>query len=253
MRAAIASCALLLLAAAQATGATPEPDGCAAAIQAAETAHRLPPGLLGSIALVESGRADPRTGRVSPWPWAINVAGAGHYPPSKADAIAAVEASRASGVQSIDVGCMQINLLHHPAAFASLDHAFDPQVNATYAARFLLRLFAQHGSWPEAAASYHSQTPEHREKYQRRVMAAWPAASRYGFVLQAAAPAKQQVDPYRNYTPELRAQLAENASDRTMRVAMGLVRPAVRTSRAASVSAISPPRSRVRVAELARD
>lgn len=240
-------CAVMLLAAASARAAGPAPDGCAAAIQAAEAAHRLPPGLLGSIALVESGRPDPRTGRVSAWPWAINVAGAGRYFQTKPDAIAAVEASRVAGVQSIDVGCMQVNLVHHPAAFASLDQAFDPQANAAYAALFLTRLFAQLGSWPAAAAAYHSQTPGVSDDYQRRVMAAWPAAARYGYVLQAAAPAPR-IDPFRNYTPELRARLAENASDRAMRVAMGLVRPA-RMARAEA----GPARSRTRLVSLMRD
>lgn len=30
---------------------------------------------------------------------------------------------RPFGVHSINVGCMQVNLIHHPDAFTSLDHA----------------------------------------------------------------------------------------------------------------------------------
>ena len=41
---------------------------------------------------------------------------------------------RAQGARSIDVGCMQVNLLHHADAFASLEQAFDPVANARYAA-----------------------------------------------------------------------------------------------------------------------
>ena len=44
----------------------------------------------------------------------MNAEGVGTYYPSKAAAIAAVEALQARGVQSADVGCMQVNLLHHP-------------------------------------------------------------------------------------------------------------------------------------------
>ena len=87
---------------------------------------------------------------------------------TKADAVAAVRAMQARGVQSIDVGCGQINLMHHPDAFASLEQAFDPQANAAYAARFLKELFAQTGDWSKAAAMYHSATPELGADYQQK-------------------------------------------------------------------------------------
>ena len=79
---------------------------------------------------------------------------------TKAQAVAAVRALQARGVRSIDVGCMQINLMHHPNAFQSLEDAFDPQKNATYAARFLNQLFDQTRDWSKAAGMYHSATPE---------------------------------------------------------------------------------------------
>ena len=64
---------------------------------------------------------------------------------------------------------MQVNLLHHPAAFASLDEAFDPAANARYAARFLSALFRQTGDWSLATANYHSANADRGEDYQRRV------------------------------------------------------------------------------------
>lgn len=64
--------------------------------------------------------------------------------------------------------------MHHPAAFASLDDAFDPASNARYAARFLNQLHAQTGSWPRAVAGYHSFTPDLGERYAAKVLAAWP-------------------------------------------------------------------------------
>jgi hypothetical protein len=152
---------------------------CDQAIAATERGARLPAQLLGTIALIESGRRDPKTGSVRPWPWTINAENVGSFYDTKEQAIAAVQALQARGVLSIDVGCMQINLMHHADAFASLEKAFDPRANVAYGARFLNRLFAQQATWPRAAAAYHSQTPEIGADYGRRVMAIWPLAARF--------------------------------------------------------------------------
>ncbi len=146
---------------------------CRAAAAAAETAQHVPEAFLSAIAKVESGRADPVTGTLAPWPWTVNAEGVGSFYATKAEAVAAVQALQARGVHSIDVGCLQVNLLHHPEAFASLDQAFDPAANAMYAADFLVALFHQTGSWPLAAAAYHSQTPTIGAPYERRVLAEW--------------------------------------------------------------------------------
>jgi hypothetical protein len=146
---------------------------CETAIATAEAQTRLPDRVLSAIALRESGRPDPETGRVRPWPWTINFEGAGHFYESKEAAIAAVQAIQAAGGQSIDVGCMQVNLVQHPNAFASLDDAFDPARNASYAGRFLTALFAALGDWGTAIAAYHSRTPGVGEPYRDQVVATW--------------------------------------------------------------------------------
>lgn len=158
----------------------PDPPGllCRQAIAVAERAHAIPAQLLAAIGRVESGRRDPASGTLHPWPWTINAEGEGHFYDTKAQAIAAVRTLQARGVRSIDVGCMQVNLMHHPDAFVGLEQAFDPHGNADYAARFLRQLFGQAGAWPKAAALYHSATPELGEPYQRQVMAAWPDETR---------------------------------------------------------------------------
>ncbi len=120
--------------------------------------------------MVESGKRDPVSGAVYPWPWTINAEGIGHWYESKAEAIAAVQALQARGVRSIDVGCMQVNLSFHPEAFASLDMAFDPMTNAAYGARFLQQLFNQTNAWPLAAAAYHSFTPDVGADYATKVL-----------------------------------------------------------------------------------
>jgi hypothetical protein len=165
---------------------------CRPAITAAEQAGTIPPLLLAAIGKVESGRRDPGNGVVAPWPWTINAEGQGSFYDTKAQAIAAVRALQARGVQSIDVGCMQINLMHHPNAFASLDQAFDPSANATYAAHFLNDLHGQSNDWLRAAGQYHSSTPELGAAYQTQVAAAWTQERQLAEgmpLLTAAAPA----------------------------------------------------------------
>lgn len=166
----------------------PPANLCTSAIANAEYAGGLPPHLLGAIARVESGRPDPRTGQLDPWPWTINAEGTGAFFPTKADAIAAVERLEARGVRSIDVGCMQINLMFHPNAFTSLDEAFEPVANARYAARFLDELRAGSKDWLQAIGDYHSQTPVLGEDYRQRVLALWrnPGLSDWDLSLASA-------------------------------------------------------------------
>ncbi|MGF1624605.1 MAG: lytic transglycosylase domain-containing protein [Alphaproteobacteria bacterium] len=156
-----------------ASGPAAGPETCALATRVAEANHGLPAGLMAAISTVESGRYDPVLQANLAWPWTINAEGSGSHFDSKADAIAEVSALLDGGMESIDVGCMQVNLRWHPDAFASLDEAFDPATNADYAARLLLRLFAQHGDWPTAIGHYHSPTDWRQADYQAKVAAAW--------------------------------------------------------------------------------
>lgn len=145
---------------------------CRSVITAAERSTGVPDRLMQSIGAVESGRRD-ADGMVWAWPWTINAEGVGSYFATKAEAMAAVTALRARGVRSIDVGCMQVNLMYHADAFATLEEAFDPGANARYAGRFLQTLLAKTGSWPGATAGYHSLTPEVGADYARKVLALW--------------------------------------------------------------------------------
>ncbi|SBV92438.1 Lytic transglycosylase [uncultured Alphaproteobacteria bacterium] len=129
----------------------------------------LPPHMLGSIAITESGRLDPDTKAKVAWPWTVTSGGDGQYFPTKAAAIAEVRRLKAAGVANIDVGCMQINLKYHPDAFASLDAAFDPETNVRYAAKFLKELRAANGSWAEAVRHYHSADDDRSFAYAKRV------------------------------------------------------------------------------------
>lgn len=160
-------------------GAQSPGEQCRRAISAAEQAAGIPQHLMAAIGRVESGQRE-LDGTINPWPWSINANGADQVFDTKQAAIAAVRALQRQGARSIDVGCMQVNLLHHPDAFASLDDAFDPAANAGYAARFLLELRARTGSWTTATAWYHSATPRLGEEYRRKVMAIWPTEQQRG-------------------------------------------------------------------------
>jgi Transglycosylase SLT domain len=174
---------------------------CRQAITAAERAHGIPAHLLAAIARVESGRRDQDSGSFNPWPWTINMDGQGSFYDTKAQAVAAAQAMRPRVTRSIDVGCMQISLTHHPDAFPSLAEAFDPAANADYGARFLVQLHDKTGSWPEAVAQYHSATPGIGQEYQRKVYAAWPEEQRLAFAATPARALRPRVGFYSSATP----------------------------------------------------
>jgi hypothetical protein len=150
---------------------------------------------------VESGRFDPTLGRVIPSPWAIDAAGQPNLADSKEAALQRTHELQSNGLQNIDVGCFQINLRAHPAAFADLDQAFDPTANAQYAARFLTSLRARLGSWDDAVAAYHSATPALGIPYRQLVYANWATPDGWRHAL-AAAPslAAKPIEPLKVFS-----------------------------------------------------
>jgi hypothetical protein len=176
-------------------------EQCRMAIAAAERGHDVPPQLLAAIGRVESGRLDPGTGTWGAWPWTINAEGQGSYFDTKAEAIQAVQALQARGVRSIDVGCMQVNLFYHPSAFPSLDMAFEPAVNADYAARFLIELHDQTGDWTKATADYHSANPEEGGPYAAKVISVWPEEQRKAGSAPPVQLAKSRIAPFPSPVP----------------------------------------------------
>ncbi len=157
-------------------------DAKACGVETARQEQRaaIPDHLLHAISLVESGRWDADHRVRSAWPWTVTGEGDGRFLPDKRSAIDLVRQLRAKGVSNIDVGCMQVNLQAHPAAFRDLEQAFDPGANVAYAAAFLVRLHDSIGSWPTAAAYYHSQRPLVAAAYKTKVVDQWNAARQRG-------------------------------------------------------------------------
>ncbi len=141
-------------------------DICDQAARRAALSEGVPLDVLRAISRVETGRT--HEGRLQPWPWTINVEGQGYWFTSELEAKTYVFRIFKAGKRSFDIGCFQINYRWHGKAFRSIDAMFDPQENATYAARFLKDLYAELGSWPAAAGAYHSRTPSLAEAYRGR-------------------------------------------------------------------------------------
>ena len=98
--------------------------------------------MLGSIAKLESGRPIASLRDIRAWPWTINADGTGLVPgqQSRGHRLGSARHRTTGQHHFIDVGCMQVDLPMHPNAFRSLDEAFDPVINADYAARYLRSL-----------------------------------------------------------------------------------------------------------------
>ncbi len=177
----VAVCAAIILFSSHATQALISDDRsliegaklCTRYLPRHERQYGIPIHLLAAIASTESGRYNKEIGLSLPWPWTINVEGKGYFFDTKKEAITKVHELQARGFQSIDVGCMQVNLHHHPNAFSSLEEAFDPAYNVAYAAQFLKQNFNDEGSWRKATADYHSRTPVFGEQYARLVFNSW--------------------------------------------------------------------------------
>jgi len=180
-----------------AAGETPDSPWtlCREATGQAEQARNLPPHLLTAIARTESGRWHADSSETLAWPWTVMAEGKGRFLPSKAAAIDTVRQLQARGVRNIDVGCMQVNLHHHATAFASLEAAFDPQVNVAYAADFLVALREEARSWTRAVGQYHSRQAIRGNGYRAKVFKAWrEARHRANRARQAALKAAREAE-----------------------------------------------------------
>lgn len=140
---------------------------CEAEILSAARLHGVPPGILHSVGLTETGR------KGSLHPHALNIEGRTVFADSLKQAMGEFEKARAEGKRLIDLGCMQINHRYHSSEFPSVQAMFDPRANVDYAARFLARLHARHETWTMAVARYHAgpDNDPAQKRYVCRVIA----------------------------------------------------------------------------------
>ena len=160
------ACAVLAGFAHDAAAQIEVPEECLRALQTYERSYQIPQGLTTAISLAEAGRPMGPNGRRLPWPWTININGQGRFFDTKEQAVAEARKQLDAGQRSIDVGCMQVNLMHHPDAFADLGSAFDPDSNASYGAKFLSSLREETRSWARAVERYHSADPDRGRGYR---------------------------------------------------------------------------------------
>jgi hypothetical protein len=188
----------------------PPEAACVDAILQAEREAAIADHMLLAMGFTEAGRMT-QDRLFTVWPWTVNAEGRSSYFPTKADAIAHVRGLQARGLQSIDVGCLQVNLKWHPDAFPDLDTAFDPRANTRYAARFLGALYQRHGSLAEAVGRYHSAQSERGEAYRQRVSGNMRWAARALDYLRTLAAGPTAVASGRNAPSWGRAELGRLA------------------------------------------
>ena len=139
---------------------------CDLAARRASRDQGVPLDVLRTITRTETGRGGKQG--LQPWPWTVNMEGAGKWFQTEDEARAYVFSHFKRGARSFDVGCFQINFKWHGQAFDSIDQMFDPVANAQYAAQFLKKLYAEMGDWSKAAGAYHSRTPTYANRYIAR-------------------------------------------------------------------------------------
>lgn len=166
---------------------------CTYATQKMEKVYQIKRHLLTTIANVETGRWDAEKKQKSAWPWTVNAQGKGMFFDSKEEAVREVKRLQAQGVKSIDVGCMQINLVYHPDAFESIEDAFDPQKNAQYAAKFLKSLYENNDKdWIKAAMAYHSKVPTKAQRYKKKIVTTYEIVKQAQLKLEKTLFGEQQ-------------------------------------------------------------
>lgn len=128
--------------------------------------HGVPPRVLYSMALVESGKRISK-GVFRPYPWTLNVRGKGQRFGSAAETVARLREVMRKGITNVDVGLVQTNMHWHGRRYKSLGLAVDPWSNVNVAATILLEEYNRCGKkdWWCAAGRYHSYRPTHGENY----------------------------------------------------------------------------------------
>lgn len=117
--------------------------------------YNVPESLLRAVAEIESGNKQ----------YALNIAGASHYPARKADALRLLITDR-----SFDVGIMQINRWWFDRFNYSYELGLDACWNIKMGAYILAYEISKHGYNWDAVGHYHSHTEQLRDSYIERLI-----------------------------------------------------------------------------------
>lgn len=167
---------------------------------------KLPEDTLYAIGLHETSKIHSILKRAIAWPWSVNFKGKSYYFDTKKEAKDFVKKQIRAGETNIDVGCMQVNLKHHPKAFRSIEQAFTPRYNIAYAANFLVKKYNSHGSWGQAISHYHSADPQKGARYKNKVLRIAKNMDKHKEIFKV----KKTI----NYTPKRESKLAFDSKAR---------------------------------------
>ena len=186
---------------------------CMQATTKIEKQFQIKKHLLTTSASVETGRYNKAKKQTLSWPWTINAQGKGQYFETKEEAVKAVKELQAKGVKSIDVGCMQINLMYHGDAFKNAEEALDPYKNVEYGAKYLKKLYARKGNdWLKAAMAYHSNVLKKALRYKKKIVVAYDRVKGAAQLAQAEIKPKTQIS-----SPQLEADALSVDKAKTQR------------------------------------
>ena len=161
---------------------------CQTAAAKFEKQYQIKEHMLTTITNVETGRWNKERQQTLGWPWTINAQGKGYFFKTKAEAVRKVKELQRKGVKSIDVGCMQINLMYHGSAFKSVEEALDPDKNVEYGAKYLTKLYKQKGKdWFKAAMAYHSNVLKKALKNKKKLVVAYAKLKKQNSTVASAA------------------------------------------------------------------
>ncbi|MBN8828951.1 MAG: transglycosylase SLT domain-containing protein [Sphingobacteriia bacterium] len=122
-------------------------ESCKPYFKRASSDFGIPNGVLQTVSHIEARKH----------PWTINVKGKGYYFKTKEYAVDYVNKLIKAGYKNIDIGCMQVNFKYHGKNFTNLEEMFEPEINVTYAAKFLSTNYKEFKDWKKAVAAFHSK------------------------------------------------------------------------------------------------
>ncbi|WP_114395579.1 transglycosylase SLT domain-containing protein [Oleisolibacter albus] len=156
--------ATLLLAGIAGFSSSAKAGACLDHIVKAEQDFNIPRGMLLAVSLVETG------GGGEPAAYAVNVRGRATIGKTESDAVRHLRDHKGKIQDAAYAGCMQLSVEHHKKSFQPVEKIVNPEANVRYAARYLIQLRNETGSWAAAVARYNgASSPKVAQAYQCKI------------------------------------------------------------------------------------